>query len=241
MKTQIAMALISMTPFLSFGQFGNIGATLKKATPKVNIGGNGLTNDEVVGGLKEALEIGVRTAARSCAKADGFLGNAKVKIPWPEDAQRAKTTLVKFGMKSQVDNVVVNMNRAAEEAAKEAAPIFVNAIKGMSVSDGFKILKGDDDAATAYLEGATSTELTRSFTPIVKAAIEKVNLTKFWAPCVTKYNRLPGVKKLNPDLTEYVTQKAIRGLFVLVAEQEKKIRQDPAARATELLKKVFGN
>jgi len=132
------------------------------------------------------------------------------------------------------------MNRAAEEAAKEAAPIFVKAIKGMSVKDGFKILQGKDDEATQYLNKATYADLKVMFQPIIKAAIEKVELTKVWNPLIKNYNRIPFVDKKDPDLENYITEQAIEGLFKLVAIEEKKIREDPLARVSDLLKKVFG-
>jgi hypothetical protein len=134
----------------------------------------------------------------------------------------------------------MTLNRAAEEAAKSAAPIFLNAIKGITITDGFSILKGSDNAATQYLQGKTVEELKVKFNPIVKTAINKVQLTKYWAPIITSYNKIPMVQKQNPDLTAYVTDRAIQGLFKLIAEQELKIRKDPAARISELLKKVFG-
>jgi hypothetical protein len=202
---------------------------------------NGLSNDEVVKGLKEALKVGTNNSTASTAKVDGFYKNPMVKIPFPPEAAKVKSTLVNVGMKSQVDKFEMTLNRAAEEAAKEAAPIFINAITSMSIADGFNILKGADNAATSYLNSKTNAELYQKFLPVVKRATQKVSLTKAWAPLATNYNKIPGVQKQNPNLDDYVAKKAIEGLFKLIAQEELKIRKDPAARINDLLKKVFGS
>ena len=204
--------------------------------------GNGGTpkNDEVIRGLKEALNIGTKNAASSASKSDGFFKNPLIKIPFPPEAKMVETKARQFGMGSEVDKFVKNMNRAAEEASKEAAPIFINAVKTMSISDGLSILRGGDDAATNFLKTKTSAELTTTFSPIVKNAINKVQLTKYWKPIINKYNMVPGLKKMNPDLDKYVTEKALEGLFKLLAQEEAKIRKDPLAQVTDLLKRVFG-
>lgn len=199
-----------------------------------------LSNEEVVNGLKEALEIGSKNAGKSTSKVDGFLKNPAIRIPWPEDAQKMKSTLNNMGMSAQVEKFEVTMNRAAEEAAKEAAPIFVAAIKNMTVQDGFAILKGEDDAATQYLNKNTSSQLDAKFRPVIKKAIDKVELTKYWNPLITAYNKVPMVEKMNPDLESYITEKALAGLFHELAKEELKIRENPMARVTDLLKKVFG-
>jgi hypothetical protein len=199
----------------------------------------GLSNDEVISGLKEALTVGTNNSSSLASKADGFYKNPAIMIPFPPEAMEMKKKLEKMGMKKQVDEFVMTLNRAAEEAAKDAAPVFTNAIKGMSVGDGFAILKGADSAATGYLKEKTSGELHDKFKPTVAAATKKVDVTKYWTPLVTTYNKLPGVTKQNPDLDEYVTQRALQGLFKMIAEEEKKIRKDPAARVTDILKKVF--
>jgi hypothetical protein len=139
-----------------------------------------------------------------------------------------------------VDEVVTSINRAAEDAAKSAEPVFVSAITGMSVSDGINIVKGNNDAATRYLEKTTSPELKTKFTPIIKASLDRVDATRLWADVIKQYNQIPFVKKQNPDLTAYVTEKALAGLFVMVSKEEAKIRTNPAARTSEILKKVFG-
>ena len=144
-------------------------------------------------------------------------------------------------MGKQVDEFVVTMNRAAEEAAKEAAPIFVSAVKQMTITDGVKILKGKDDEATQYLKRTTSTELHGKFKPVINRATQKVGVTRYWTPLINAYNKIPFVEKMNPDIDEYITQKGLDGLFYLVAQEELKIRKDPVARVTDLLKKVFGS
>lgn len=199
-----------------------------------------LTNDEVVSGLKEALTRGAKTAAESASITDGFYKNSLIFIPWPSEAQSMREKLVKLGMEKKVTEFEQSMNRAAEEASKEAYEVFVDAVKQMSVGDGFAILNGGDTAATHYLRETTTASLTTKFTPIVKAAMEKVQVTAYWNPLVTTYNKIPGVTKQNPDLEAYVTAKAINGLMVLISQQEAKIRQDPAAQVSDLLKKVFG-
>ncbi len=200
---------------------------------------NTLTNEEVISGLKEALTVGTNSSSSIASKVDGFYKNPKIFIPWPEEAKEMKTRLTKMGMEKKIVEFETSLNRAAEEASKNAAPIFTDAIKNMSVKDGFAILNGGDTAATNYLRKTTYKPLEEKFMPVVKEAIEKVKVTSYWNPLVTAYNKLPDVKKQNPNLDEYVTNKAINGLMILIAEEETKIRKDPAARVTELLKKVF--
>lgn len=199
-----------------------------------------LTNAEVIKGLREALSVGTKNSTTATSKADGFYKNPLIFIPFPAEAEKVKNTVVNLGMQKQVDDFVMTLNRAAEEASKEAAPVFLDAIKGMSISDGFKILKGTDNAATTYLQDKTTASLTEKFNPIIKRAIDKVEVTKYWNPVITTYNKVPGVEKMNPNLEKYITLKAMEGLFKLIAKEEKKIRTDPAAQITALLKKVFG-
>jgi hypothetical protein len=211
-----------------------------------NSGSNGsgskpLSNDEVVRGLKDALTVGTNNSTGLASKLDGYYKNPKLFIPFPKEAKDVKDKVDALGMKSQTDKFVMNLNRAAEEAAKSAAPVFLSAVKGMTITDGFAILKGGDNAATTYLKNKTTDQLKQQFTPIVKAALDKVQITKYWNPIIKKYNKIPMVKKQNPDLTAYVTDRAIAGLFVLLAEEELKIRKDPAARITDILQKVFSS
>lgn len=199
-----------------------------------------LTNDEVISGLREALNVGTNNSTASASKADGFYKNPLIFIPFPPEAEKVKNTVENLGMHKQVQDFEMSINRAAEEASKEAAPVFLDAIKTMSITDGFNILKGPDNAATNYLHDKTSGDLTTKFTPIIKNAIQKVEVTKYWNPLITAYDKIPGVQKQNPNLEQYITMKALEGLFKLVADEEKKIRTNPAAQVTALLKRVFG-
>lgn len=238
------LAIVAMSVTVSTAQTGN---TLQNLANQV-LGGTGtgsntpsLSNEQVVKGLKEALTIGTNNSTALASKVDGFYKNPKVFIPFPPEAKVVKDRMDALGMKSQTDKFVMQLNRAAEEAAKKAAPIFVSAVTGMTIADGFSILKGGDNAATTYLQGKTTAGLKQQFTPVVKAALDKVKITKYWNPIITKYNKLPLVQKQNPDLTAYVTDRAIAGLFKLIAEEELKIRKDPVAQVTDLLKQVFGS
>ena len=199
-----------------------------------------LTNDEVISGLKEALSVGVDNAGKSASVMDGFNKNDLIRIPFPAEAENMQKSLRKVGMGKQVDEFELVLNRAAEEAAKEAAPLFLLAIKSMSVKDGLSILKGEDNAATSYLEESTKDSLYTTFRPIVEKALQTVNITKYWSPLASGYNKIPLTKKVNLDLEDYTTEKAMEGLFKLLALEEKKIREEPAARVSDLLKKVFG-
>jgi len=217
--------------------FGKIGKTVESTISK----GSAPSNEEVIAGLKEALTIGGEKASTSASAVNGYYKNPKIKIPFPPEAKSMEKKLRSMGMKKQVDKFILTMNRAAEEAAKKSAPIFGNAVKQMTITDGVNILKGADTAATGYLREKTSTPLHNEFKPVVKAAVQKVDVTKYWKPLVNAYNKIPMVEKMNPDLDEYITNQALQGLFYLVAQEEIKIRKDPAARVTDLLKKVFGN
>lgn len=198
-----------------------------------------LTTTEVTKGLKEALTQGTTKSTSLVSQLDGYFKNPEIKIPFPPDVQLVETKMRALGMGAQVDQFVLSLNRAAEDAAKEAAPIFVTAIQKMTIEDAFGILKGEPDAATQYLKRTTSPQLKEKFAPIVKNSLNKVNATKYYTDLVGYYNRIPFVSKVNPDLTAYATDMAIQGLFVMIAKEEKNIRKDPLARTTDLLKKVF--
>lgn len=203
-----------------------------------------LTNEEVISGLKEALNVGIKNAVNLSSLTDGFLMNDMIRLPFPPDAIKVREKALNLGLSKQVATFEETMNRAAEEATKKALPIFVDAIKNMSVSDGFSILKGGDGAATKFLKTQTSNQLVIAFAPVVKEATTKVQLTAYWNPIITRYNSamtLSGGQKLNPDLDAYITQKAIDGLFYLVETEENKIRKDPIARVSDILVKVFGS
>ena len=237
MKNLIAATIV----LLSLNSCAQLDQIFKKGKVGAVPGKNkGLTNEEVINGLKEALSVGTNNSSSKAGKPDGFYKNPRLFIPWPEEAVKMKEKLLMLGFDAQIKDFEESLNRAAEEAASHAAPVFIDAIKAMSVSDGFAILKGSDTAATAYLRKTTYAPLKEKFLPVVKEAIEKVQVTRYWSPLVNTYNKIPGVKKQNPDLDDYVTGKAINGLMLLIADEEIKIRKDPAARVTDLLKKVFG-
>lgn len=199
-----------------------------------------LTTGDISAGLKEALQVGAKNAAGKLSSADGFFGNAALKILMPPEAQKLEKTLREYGMGKQVDDAILSMNRAAEDASKSATPIFVDAIKGMSITDAVGILKGSDTSATAYLKGKTTSQLTDAFKPVIQQSLDKVDATSYWATLTNYYNKIPFVKKINTDLAAYVTDKALVGMFLTVAQEEQKIRKDPVAQTTDILKKVFG-
>lgn len=198
-----------------------------------------LTNDEVIRGLKQALEVGTNNSTALTSKMDGFYKNPAIFIPFPPEAIKVKEKVEALGMGNQVEKFEMTMNRAAETATKEAAPIFINAITSMSIADGFAILRGNDNAATHYLMNKTSSQLNGKFKPVVKNAIDQVQVTKYWNPIINTYNKVPLVEKMNPDLDDYITTKAMDGLFLMIEKEEKNIRANPMARVTDLLKKVF--
>ena len=214
---------------------------LKSAATKAQevINPTTLSKDEVAKGLKEALSVGAANSAANASEKGGFNNNLLIKIPFPEEAQKMKKTLIKVGMQSQVDKFEYVLNEAAEDASNYAKKIFISAVKNMSINDAMSILKGNDNAATTYLKNQTSKELYTKFNPVVKSSIEKVNLAKYWSVLAESYNALPLTKEVNTDLEGYVTNQAIDGLFILIAKEEKNIRNNPKARVSEILQKVF--
>jgi len=199
-----------------------------------------LTEGDVASGLKEALVAGITKGANNVSKVNGYLKNPSIKIPFPPDVKKVEDKLRSIGMGNQVDKFITTLNRGAEDAAKEAKPIFVSAITSMTISDAWNILKGTDKmAATNYLKRVTSDQLRAKFAPVIKRSLEKTNATKYYSDIINSYNKIPLVEKVNPSLEGYATDKAMEGLFFMIAKEEQNIRLDPAARATELLKKVF--
>lgn len=199
-----------------------------------------LSTTQIAAGLKEALTIGTQNSANKLSSPNGFFANAALKILMPPEAQKVESTLRSMGMGSVVDKAIQSMNKGAEEAAKSAAPIFVNAIKEMTITDALGILKGGNNAATNYFKEKTTASLTAAFRPSITAALKKVDATKYWSDVFSVYNKFSSTP-VNTDLTAYVTEKAVAGIFSEVALEEQKIRQDPAARVTDLLKTVFGS
>ena len=224
----------------------NVRDFFKKVNEAVNSskggtsGGASLSSAEIVAGLKEALSVGAQNSTGKLSSVDGFLKDAAVKILMPEEIRQAETKLRALGLGSVVDRAITSMNRAAEDASKTATPIFINAIKKMTVQDALGILRGSDTAATAYLKKSTSNELTNSFRPIIEKSLKKVNATRYWTEVFTLYNKV-AQKPVPSDINEYVTDRALQGIFFYVGEEEKKIRENPAARVTDILKKVFGS
>ena len=205
-----------------------------------NINNSSLTNDEIVQGLKEALKLGTDSSTYRLSLTDGFYKDAAIKILMPSEAQKVEKTLRDVGFGSVVDKAVLSMNRAAEDASKSVGNIFLNAIKQMTIQDAFGILRGGNFAATDYLKQKSTPELITAFTPVISKSLGKTNATKYWKDVFTAYNRF-SKNPVNTDLTGYVTQKALDGLFYQIGLEEQKIRQDPAARVTDILKKVFAN
>lgn len=214
--------------------------TTRQVLDSMNTGSGGLSSAEIAAGLKEALRTGTQNGTQNLSAADGFFANAAIKILMPEEVKKVETTLRGIGLGSLVDKAVLSMNRAAENAAKSAAPIFVNAIKEMTVTDAIGILKGSDHAATDYFKGKTTAALTHAFQPIIEQSLAKVNATRYWNDVFSAYNKF-AASPVNTDLTGYVTERALTGIFYEIAQEEQNIRKNPAARATELLKKVFGS
>lgn len=199
------------------------------------------TSLEIGQGLKQALEYGTTYSSERLSQENGFFGNAAIKILFPPEAQKAERALRSLGLNKLADNVILSINRAAEDAAKEAKPIFINAIKQMTIADATNILLGNQsDAATQYFQRVTTQQLTAKFRPVIQTSLGKVGATKYWGDAITAYNQIPLTADINPDLAAYVTQMAINGLFKEIAEEELKIRQNISARSTPLLQKVFG-
>ncbi len=198
------------------------------------------STSEISAGIKEALEKGTGISADRLSAEDGFLENLDVKILFPEEAKKVENTLRNIGLGKLCDDVILSLNRAAEDASKEAKPIFTAAIKQMTLQDVQDILLGEKNAATQYFERTTTDSLTVKFAPIIDQSLTRVNATKYWGEVIERYNQVPFVKKVDTDLGSYVTQKAIDGLFVEIAKEELKIRENISARTSPLLQKVFG-
>ncbi|MFD0794603.1 DUF4197 domain-containing protein [Mucilaginibacter litoreus] len=198
------------------------------------------TSLEISNGLKQALELGTGKSSDQLSAVDGFFKNAAIKILFPPEAQKVESTLRSIGLGKLADNVILSLNRAAEDAAGQAKPIFVNAIKQMTIQDVTNILLGSQDAATQYFRRTTTQQLSSNFKPVIQASLNKVGATKYYSDAAAAYNKIPLVTKVNPNISDYVTQKAIDGLFTVIAGEELNIRQNLSARTTPLLQKVFG-
>lgn len=221
---------------------GFFGKVLEAVTQPNGSGASGnLSSNDIASGLKEALRIGISKGADKASVTDGYFKNPLLRIAFPPEAQKVAARLRQIGLGAQVDKFELSMNRAAEDAAKVAKPVFIKAITSMSIGDAVSILRGQNDAATQYLRRTSGQQLVTEFTPIIDSTLKKNNATRYYTDLVTTYNKLPFVQKANPSLTQYATGKAVDGLFVLVAQEEQKIRENPAARVSDLLKRVFGS
>ena len=198
-----------------------------------------ITEDEAATALRDALNNGINNSVEIVSKVDGYLQNPEIKIPFPPEAKKIEDRLRSLGLNKLVDDAILFINRAAEDAATEAKPIIIQAIKNMTVKDAINIVKGKEDEGTNYLKKNTFDSLYKKFIPPIEISLEKVNATKHWSTVINRYNKIPLVQKVNPDLDDYVTRKALDGLFIMIAKEEKKIREKPLARVTETLKKVF--
>jgi hypothetical protein len=239
MKTYLAAIILFMAvlPNHSYSQLGKLKNIISKGS-----GGSGVTENEAGMGIKEALSKGVTTAVLNLNKTDGFFGSEIYKVLLPPDAVKIETTLRKAGMGAQVDKAILAINRGAEDAVAFAKPIFIDAIKEMTLTDALNILRGGKDAATQYFKQKTSEKLIAAFTPSVKTSLDKVEATKYYGDIVNSYNNFPTTfKKVNPDLPSFVVGKTVDALFDQVAKEEANIRQNPMARTSEILKKVFGS
>ena len=239
MKTIFAASLAFLL-LISTEAFSQI--KLPKILTKNNSSASSITENEAGQGIKEALAQGVTNAVLNLNKTDGFFGSDIYKMLLPPDAKKLETSLRKMGMGSQVDKAILSINRGAEDAVAFAKPIFLDAIKEMTLTDALNIVRGNKDAATQYFKQKTTDKLVAAFKPSVQTSLDKVSATKYYGDLVNTYNKLPTTfNKVNPDLTSFVVGKAVDALFDQVAKEEANIRANPAARATDILKKVFGS
>jgi uncharacterized protein DUF4197 len=237
MKAHLHVVLfcLALVPGISFSQLKLPDLLTKKASTDI-------TEKEAGQGIKEALLQGVSNAVLNLNKTDGFFGSEFYKMLLPPDAKKVETTLRKTGMGAQVDKAILAINRGAEDAVAYAKPIFIEAIKEMTLMDAMNIIKGPKDAATNYFKEKTKQQLIIAFSPSVKSSLDKVEATKYYADIMNTYNNFPTTfKKVNPDLPSYVVGKAVDALFDQIAKEEANIRENPVARTTEMLKKVFGS
>lgn len=201
--------------------------------------GTGITNTEVAAGLRQALDFGIDKQVTKLAQENGFFSNELVRIGLPAELQKVDKTLRDLGMSSLADEGIKVLNRAAEDAVKEATPIFVDAVKQITFNDARNILLGEDTAATSYLSQKTTTPLYNKFNPVITGSLDRVGATQVWTNIINRYNALPLTNDVNPDLADYVTKEALQGVYTMIAVEEKEIRNNFASRTTDLLKRVF--
>ncbi len=213
---------------------------LKTVKDAYDGGAAGLSNDDIVSGLKDALRVATDTTTKTLNIAGGYFKNEAIKILMPAEALKAEKTLRSMGVGSLVDKAILSMNSAAEDAAGQVGPIFINAIKQITITDGINILRGGNTAATNYLKQSTTSILAERMRPVIQASLKKVNAEEYWGAVFSKYNMF-SQQKVETDLTTYVTSKALEGMFYNISLQEQNIRKDPGAQVTDILKKVFGD
>lgn len=237
MRTLPLKLIITFLSIFTLSSCDELGAVLESA-------GTGTTGpptkSEIAEGIREALIVGTQNTIAQTSKTNGFLNNSLIRIPFPPEAQKVEEAARNLGLDRQVDQFIETMNHGAEKASEKATPIFVNAIKQMTLEDVYDIWRGEDDAATKYLRKTTETQLKSEFRPVIKNSLDQVDLTKYWNPLISNYNKIPFVEKVNPNLDEYVLEEAMEGLFLVIAQEEEKIRENPQARVTEILRRVFG-
>ena len=231
MHKKVILFLLTFQLF-SCGELQQVINQLPQGTPV-------LTNIDIGNGLREALDKGIDKQVSKLTQTDGFFKNEIVKILLPDELQKVDKTLRNIGLGKLADEGLKILNRAAEDAVGEATPIFINAVKGITFADAKNILLGNDNAATEYLTQSTKTALYAKFNPVIKNSFKKVEADKIWKNLITKYNSIPLTKKVNPDLTDYVTSQALKGVYTMIALEEKEIRTKTASRSTDLLRKVF--
>ncbi|WP_026809449.1 DUF4197 domain-containing protein [Arenibacter latericius] len=214
-------------------------AELQQVVNQLPQAGGTIGNNEIALGLREALDMGIQKQVSKLTQTDGFYKNELVKIMLPQELQKVDKTLRDIGLSNLADEGLKILNRAAEDAVKEATPIFVDAVKGITFNDARNILLGSDDAATLYLTQATQSQLYDKFNPVIKQSFEKVGADQIWSNLINRYNAIPFTSSVNPDLTDYVTQEALKGVYSMIALEEKEIRTKTASRTTAILKRVF--
>ena len=214
-------------------------AELQQVVNQLPEGGGVLSNADIAAGLRQALDFGIEKQVSKLTQTDGFYKNELVKILLPDELKKVDKALRDIGLSSLADEGLKVLNRAAEDAVKEATPIFIDAVKGITFTDAKNILLGNDDAATQYLTSKTQTALYEKFNPVIKNSFSKVGADQIWNNLITKYNNIPFTADVNPDLTDYVTNEALKGVYTMIAVEEKDIRTKFSSRTTDLLKKVF--
>ncbi|WP_299099418.1 DUF4197 domain-containing protein [uncultured Winogradskyella sp.] len=228
-----------LAAFLCFTLFFNSCDELQEVVNQIPQSGGVLSSTDIASGLKEALDLGIDKQVTKLTQEDGFFKNELVKIVLPDDLQKVDSALRKIGLSSLADEGLKVLNRAAEDAVKEATPIFVTAVSEMTFDDAKNILLGEDNAATSYLTTKTETALYDKFKPVIENSFSKVGADQIWTNLITKYNNIPLTNNVNPDLTDYVTNEALKGVYTMIAVEEKEIRTKASSRTTDLLQKVF--